>query len=87
MFLGLVRRRPKKCLQPLKRPGGKPAKPRKKPAKIPQKPAKKRKNPQILKSRYSRYFRIFSQFQKILTMCVHGRSAEIFPETYMFGIK
>ena len=83
MFLDLVRRRPKKCLQPLKRPGGKPAKPRKNPAKT-RKKTQKPANPEIC---CSRYFRTFSQFQKIFTMCVHGRTAEIFPETFMFGIK
>ena len=72
-------------MQRLKRSGRKPAKPRKKPAKTPQKPAKNRKNPQILKSRCFGNFRIFLEFQKFFTVCVHGRSAEIFPETYMFG--
>ena len=67
-------------MQRLKRSGTKPAK-------IPQKPAKKRKNPQILKSRCLGNFRIFLEFQKSFTVCVHGRSAEIFPETFMFGTK
>ena len=74
----------KKCLQRIKRLGIKPAKPRKKPAKSPQKPAKTRKswNLVVLGS-----FRIFLVVPKIITVCVPGRSAEIFPETYMFGTK
>ena len=72
----------------------KPAKPRKKPAKSPQKPAKTRKNTQKpAKTRKSwnlvvlGSFRIFLVVPKIITVCVPGRSAEIFPETYMFGTK
>ena len=48
------------------------------------KPAKTRKswNIVVLGS-----FRIFLVVPKFITVCVPGRSAEIFPETYMFGTK
>ena len=39
---------------------------------------KKRKNPQILKSRCFRWFLDFFAVPKIITVCVPGRSAEIF---------
>ena len=63
--------------------------------KTPQKnPQKARKNPQKhAKTRKSwnlvvlGSFRIFLVVPKIITVCVPGRSAEIFPETYMFGTK
>ena len=74
MFLGLVKQRPKKCVQPLKRPGGNPAKPAKKKTQKPANPW----NLVILDS-----FRIFFQLEKIFTVCVRGRSAEIFQETYI----
>ena len=54
-------------------------------------PQKKRKKP--AKNRKSWIFvvlgsfRIFLVVPKIITVCVPGRSAEIFPETYMFGTK
>ena len=49
---------------------------------------KKRKNPQILQSRFFCNFRCyFFEFLKFFTVCVNGLGAEIFPETYMFGIK
>ena len=83
MFLNLVRQRTKNICSASNDQKENPQNP----AKISQKPAKKRKNPQILKSRCFGNFRIFLEFQKFFTVCVHGRSAEIFPETYMFGKK
>ena len=62
--------------------GDKPAKPRKKPAKSPHAKTRKSWNLVVLGS-----FRIFLVVPKIITVCVPGRSAEIFPETYMFGTK
>ena len=67
---------------------------RKTPQKTRKKPAKTRKNTQKhAKTRKSwnlvvlGSFRIFLVVPKIITVCVPGRSAEIFPETYMFGTK
>ena len=87
MFLNLVRQRTKNICSASNDQGENPQNPAKNPQKPRKKNAKNRKNPQILKSRCFGNFRIFLEFQKFFTVCVHGRSAEIFPETYMFGTK
>ena len=91
MFLDLVRKA-KKCLQRLKRlrkktrktPGKK--KTRKKKPRLPQKPANTRKSWNLV---VLDCFRKPLEFQNTshFVYVGGGRSAEIFPETYMFGTK
>ena len=87
MFLNLVRQRTKNICSASNDQGENPQNPAKNPQnsrKNPQKNAKTRKswNHVVLV-----IFGFFLEFQKFFTVCVHGRSAEIFTETYMFGTK
>ena len=77
-MFGLGETNTKKCLQRLERLRKEPANPRKKQT---QKPT----NPEI--SLFEVVFGFFFLVPKLLTFCERGRSAEIFPEMYMFGTK
>ena len=88
MFLNLVRQRTKNICSASNDQGENLQNPAKKNAKIPQQPAKKTQKPANPEITFVLViFRILLEFQKFYTVCVHGRSAEIFPETYMFGTK
>ena len=76
MFLGLVRQRPKNVCSASNDYGENREKKTQPP------PQKKTANPEI--SLFQVVFG-FGFVPKIITVCVPSRSAEIFPETYMFG--
>ena len=80
MFLGLVRRRPKRCLQPLKRPGENPQNPAKKPAKNPRKKTKTRKSWNLV------ILGIFGFFlgSKISSRCVYMDVVLRFSQKYIY---
>ena len=91
MSLDLVRQRPKNICSASNDQEENPRTPPQK-----KKKDKKRKKSRELENKKKRKswnlvvlgnFQIFLEFHKFLTVCVHGRSAEIFPETCMFGTK